>query len=69
VGKECRDKAVSLIDRVHVKLEVLEKIITREASRSCDCLSPGWLFMVMEALEEVRDSVAELKSYIDEVCK
>jgi len=63
-----RDSVTLLVDRVNVKLEVLEKIISREASKQCSCLSSGWVYMVMEALEEVRDSIAELKRYVEQVC-
>jgi hypothetical protein len=63
-----KDKMVFLIDRINVKLEVLESIISREVSKQCDCISSGWVYMVMEALEEVRDSIAELKGYAEQVC-
>jgi len=67
-GNGTRDRLFEAIDNIARRLEVVEEIISREASKECECISSGWLFMIMESIEEVHDAIAELKSLIDNEC-
>ncbi|MEB2836131.1 MAG: hypothetical protein GSR80_000148 [Desulfurococcales archaeon] len=58
----------SIIDRINVRLEMIEKLIAREASKGCDCISSGWLYAILENIEDIHDSLSSLKYEIESRC-
>jgi len=55
--------AFELVDRVYVRMELLEGILAR-AARSGD--SRGWVYQAMDVIEQIYDHLSALKKRIEE---